>query len=102
YRVLESSDAEEAVLRAGSHQGPLDLILTDVIMPRLSGPEVVRAVQAMRPGVKALFMSGYTNDAIGRQGVLEPGVHLLQKPFTSGALLGSVREVLDQGAPAAH
>jgi len=97
YHVLESSDPEEAVLRAGVHDGPLDLVLTDVVMPRMSGPGLVKAVQATRPGVKVLFMSGYTNETIGRRGILEPGVHFLQKPFTSEALLGSVRTALDQG-----
>ena len=101
YSVLESSDPEEAVLRAESHEGPLDLVLTDVVMPHMSGPDLVKAVQATWPHVKVLFMSGYTKDAIGRQGVIEPGVHFLQKPFTSEALLGSIRVALDQGpAPA--
>jgi FixJ family two-component response regulator len=86
--------------RARSHGGPLDLVLTDVIMPNMSGPDLVRAVQATRPEIKVLFMSGYTNDAIGRQGVLDPGVHLLQKPFTTDALLASVRSALDQSRAA--
>jgi hypothetical protein len=101
YAVLDSGDPAEAVGRVGSHHGPLDLVLTDVIMPGMSGPELVRAVQATRPDVKVLFMSGYTNDAIGRQGVLDPGVHLLQKPFSTGALLESVRSVLDERPPTA-
>jgi PAS domain S-box-containing protein len=95
YTVIESTDPRDAVLRAESHAGALDLILTDVVMPHMSGPEVVRAVQATRPSVKVLFMSGYTNEAIGRQGVLEQDTHLLQKPFSSDALLGSVRAALD-------
>jgi two-component system, cell cycle sensor histidine kinase and response regulator CckA len=101
YQVLESSDPGEAVLRISSHDGPLDLVLTDVVMPRMSGPELVKALQATRAGVRGLFMSGYTNDAIGRQGLLQPGVHFLQKPFTSYALLGSVRATLDQAEPPA-
>ena len=100
YDVLDSADPLEAVGRARSHGGPLDLVLTDVIMPNMSGPDLVRAVQATRPEIKVLFMSGYTNDAIGRQGVLDPGVHLLQKPFTTDALLASVRSALDQSRAA--
>jgi hypothetical protein len=96
YDVLDSADPLEAVGRAGAHHGSLDLVLTDVIMPGMSGPDLVRAVQATRPSVKVLFMSGYTSDAIGRQGVLDPGVRLLQKPFTTDALLASVRSALDQ------
>jgi two-component system cell cycle sensor histidine kinase/response regulator CckA len=96
YSVLESSDSEQAVLHASSYAAPLDLVLTDVVMPRMSGPDLVKVVQATRPSVKVLFMSGYTDEAIGKQGVLKPGVHFLQKPFTSEALLGSVRAVLDQ------
>jgi two-component system, cell cycle sensor histidine kinase and response regulator CckA len=100
YCVLESSDPEEALLRAASYDGTLDLVLTDVVMPHMSGPDLVKVIHATRPRVKVLYMSGYTNDAIGRQGVIEPGMHFLQKPFTSEALLGSVRTALDRGQSA--
>lgn len=95
FRVLESPDPRDAVLRAERHEGLLDLIVTDVVMPGMSGPDLVEVVRGRRPGVKTLFMSGYTNEAIGRQGVLEPGTHFLQKPFTSDALLGAVRRAID-------
>jgi PAS domain S-box-containing protein len=98
FSVLEFSDPLEAVSRAKTHEGPLDLVLTDVVMPRMSGPELVRAVRAARPYVKALYMSGYTNEAIGRQGVLEPGTNFIQKPFTADALLRAVRAAIDRGA----
>jgi PAS domain S-box-containing protein len=97
YSVLESSDPQEAVLRAATHDGPLDLVLTDVVMPHMSGPDLVKLVQENRPSVKVLFMSGYTNDAIGKQGVIAPGVNVLQKPFSSEGLLNSVRAALDHG-----
>jgi hypothetical protein len=103
YEVLDSADPVEAAGRARAHPGSLDLVLTDVIMPGMSGPDLVKVVRAARPSVRVLFMSGYTNDAIGRQGVLDPGVHLLQKPFTTEALLVSVRTALDQaGLPRAE
>jgi two-component system, cell cycle sensor histidine kinase and response regulator CckA len=95
YAVLESADPADAALRAAKYEGALDLVLTDVVMPGMSGPDLVRAVQGTRPAVKVLFMSGYTNDAIGRQGVIGPDLHFLQKPFTFEALLGSVRAALD-------
>jgi len=98
--VLESWDPEEAVLRASSYEGSLDLVLTDVVMPHMSGPDLVKAVQATRPSVKVLFMSGYSKEAIGRQGPLQPDVPFLHKPFTSEELLGSIRTALDQGGSA--
>jgi len=102
YSVLGSSDPEEALLRAASYDGALDLVLTDVVMPHMSGPDLVKVIHATRPRVKVLYMSGYTNDAIGKQGVIEPGMHFLQKPFTSEALLGSVRKALDRSQSADH
>ncbi len=99
YNVLESADPQEAILRARDHEGRLDLVLTDVIMPHMSGPELVAAVRTLRPEIKALFMSGYTSDAIGRHGVIDAHVHFLQKPFNSDALLTSVRTALDSASP---
>jgi two-component system cell cycle sensor histidine kinase/response regulator CckA len=94
YLVLESSDPEEALGRLRVHQGPVDLVLTDVVMPRMSGPDLVGNVRKVRPGIRALYMSGYTNEAIGRHGVLEQGTQFLQKPFTSEALLRKIMETL--------
>jgi two-component system, cell cycle sensor histidine kinase and response regulator CckA len=98
YTVLGSSEPEEGILRAGQG-GPLDLIVTDVVMPRMSGPDLVKVVQGTRPGVKVLFMSGYTNEAVGRHGVLDADTHFLQKPFSTDALLVSVRRALDELRP---
>ena len=94
YTVLEAAHAGEAfdvVSRAPS----IDLVLTDVILPGASGPELTRVILAQRPTVKVLYMSGYTEDAISHHGVLNPGVAFLHKPFTSQALGRKVRDVLD-------
>jgi DNA-binding NtrC family response regulator len=71
-------------------------LLTDVVMPEMSGKDLVDSISGRRPGMKVLYMSGYTPDAIVHQGVLEPGTHLLQKPFTPSALASKVREMLDE------
>jgi PAS domain S-box-containing protein len=96
YTLLEAKTATDAVLIAGRHVGLIDLLLTDVVMPRMGGGALAEAVTAARPETKILFMSGYTDDAIVRHGVLEAGVQLLEKPFTPEALSLKVRTVLDR------
>jgi DNA-binding response OmpR family regulator len=95
YVVLEGPTPEEALAVAGSYSAPISLMLTDVILPRMSGPQIAEALRSSRPDTRVLFMSGYTDDAIGHHGILAPGVHFLQKPFTSESLLHKVRDVLD-------
>ncbi len=95
YRVLEAPAPEEALAVAASHAGPIHLVLTDVILPRISGRQLAAALRSSRPAARVLFTSGYTADAISHHGILEPGVYFLQKPFTRAALLRKVREVLD-------
>jgi response regulator RpfG family c-di-GMP phosphodiesterase len=73
----------------------VDLLVTDVVMPGMSGPEVAGAVMAMRPGTQVLYISGYTDSAIDHHGVLEPGIAFLQKPFSANDLKRKVRDVLD-------
>jgi CheY-like chemotaxis protein len=96
YTVLEASVPTDAMLIAQRHVGIIDLLLTDVIMPRMSGRALAEAVATERPETKVLFMSGYTDDAIVRHGVLEPGTHFIEKPFTAPTLATKIREVLDQ------
>jgi PAS domain S-box-containing protein len=96
YTVLAVTSAADAVLVAERHVGLIDLLLTDVVMPRTGGGELAKAVTAARPETRILFMSGYTDDAIVRHGVLEEGVQLLEKPFTPEALAVKVRTVLNR------
>jgi len=94
YRVIEAMSAEEAVSRAESHRGPLHLLISDLIMPRMTGRQLAEQVTAKRPACKVLYMSGYTPEALGHQGLSDPGAHFLEKPFTMNALLRKVRDVL--------
>jgi two-component system, cell cycle sensor histidine kinase and response regulator CckA len=96
YTVLESQDVEDALRIAERHDGTIHLLLTDVVMPHMSGRNLADAVKRFRPDAKVLYMSGYTDDAIVHHGVLDPGTALLQKPFTPAALARKVREVLDR------
>jgi two-component system cell cycle sensor histidine kinase/response regulator CckA len=102
YRVLAAGDAERALEVAASHAGPIALVITDVVMPGMSGPAAAERLQVLRPEARVLFMSGYTDEAIGRQGVLDRETQFIQKPFSADALLRKVREVLgpDQGVGA--
>jgi hypothetical protein len=95
YRVLPGASPEEALAAAEAHDGPIHLLLTDVVMPGMSGRQVADRIKASRPAVRVMYMSGYTDEAIGQHGALEPGTHFMQKPFTAGALLRKVREVLE-------
>ncbi|HEU4836443.1 MAG TPA: ATP-binding protein [Pyrinomonadaceae bacterium] len=98
YRVLEAASPEAAITLCEKINGDkIDLLLTDVIMPGMSGNDMSRILLAKQPGMPVLYMSGYTDDAIVQHGVLEPGINFLQKPFTPGALALKVREVLDAG-----
>jgi PAS domain S-box-containing protein len=100
YRVLHAADGIQALETAGAHKGPIHILVTDVVMPRLSGRELVTRLSAARPDLKVLYISGYTDDSIFRHGVLEGGVAFLQKPFNLKDLAQKIREVLD-GEPAA-
>lgn len=95
YTVLVASDAGEATQKAAAHDGTIHLLLSDVVMPQLSGPELAKRLTATRPGMKVLCMSGYTDDSIVRHGVLDAGVAYIQKPITFEALAAKVRQVLD-------
>ena len=98
YRVLEAGDGRGGGWRGRSalrHEGPIHLLLSDVVMPSLGGRELAARLLALHPGMKVLFQSGYTDDAVVRHGVLQERVHFVQKPYTPAALARKVREVLD-------
>jgi len=95
YKVLEAADSAAAVHICSDNPGPIHLLLTDVIMPGLNGRQLAERIVSLRPKVKVLYMSGYTENVIGHDGTLESGVNLLQKPFSLPALKNKVREVLD-------
>lgn len=96
YRVLTAEHAEAALALAEQHVGPIHLLLTDVVMPGASGRELASRLAKSRPETRVLYMSGYTDDAIVRHGLLERGLNYLQKPFTPGLLAEKVRQVLEQ------
>lgn len=93
--VIEKRAATDALLHCQQGDGHIDLLLTDVVMPLMGGPELGRRVVELLPHVKVLCMSGYTDDSVIRHGVLHGDTAFLHKPFTSGSLTRKVREVLD-------
>ncbi|MFO1022805.1 MAG: PAS domain S-box protein [Planctomycetales bacterium] len=99
YKILETGSAREALHLAENHPEPIHLLLTDVIMPDLSGRELAEAIRRLRPEILALYMSGYMDDAVMRHGIEASDVAFLQKPFTPSSLAHKVREVLDQVDP---
>ena len=96
YRVLEACDGVAALVTLREHEGPINLLLTDVVMPRMSGHELVEQARPLRPDMRILYVSGYSEEAIARQGQLTEGVELLAKPFTPGALTAKIRQLLDR------
>ncbi len=95
YEVLEARDGADALRISGRHRGPIHLMVTDVVMPQMSGRELAQRLAALRSDMRVLYMSGYTDDAIVRHGVLDAGIAFIAKPFTPDALAAKVREVLD-------
>jgi len=95
YTVLEAQSAEHAVQLCKEHRGTIHLLLTDVVMPQMSGPELAEQLAPIRPEMKVLYASGYPDNAITHRGVLESGTAFLPKPLTPGSLTHTVRAVLD-------
>jgi CheY-like chemotaxis protein len=95
YTVLAASDGEEALRIFQNHEGTIDLLITDVIMPKMNGRELADKLRKIRSDLKVIFTSGYTSNIIVHHGVLDPGVVFLEKPITAETLLKKVREVLD-------
>ena len=95
YEVIEAPHGAEALTLSARHPGPIHLLLTDVVMPEMGGCELAQRLAVLRPSMKVLYMSGYTDDAIVRHGVLGAGLAFLPKPFTPGALAASLRDILD-------
>jgi DNA-binding NtrC family response regulator len=95
YTVIEARHGIEALLTGTRHLGPIHLLLTDVVMPQMSGPEVAEKLTSVRPEIKVLYMSGYPDHPVFAQGGIKRDTAFLQKPFTPNVLVQKVREVLD-------
>jgi PAS domain S-box-containing protein len=95
YTVLAAATPGQAMETAKTHEGDIHLVITDVVMPEMNGRDLSRQIQNFYPNIKVLFMSGYTADVIAHQGVLDEGVHFLQKPFSNKDMAAKIREVLD-------
>jgi PAS domain S-box-containing protein len=96
YTVIESVSGKDALQKAKNFDGAIHLLLTDVVMPEMSGPELAAEIVSLRPGIKIIFTSGYTDDAIARQGLLDPNIAFIQKPYRPKALARKIREVLSE------
>jgi DNA-binding NtrC family response regulator len=96
YGVLEASNASIAFSTCTQHEGPIHLVITDVVMPEMNGPDLVKRIILQYPEIKVLYMSGYVKNFISYQVILEKGMDYIQKPFTVNELAKKVREVLDK------
>jgi two-component system, cell cycle sensor histidine kinase and response regulator CckA len=102
YRVIEATNGNDALMKAREHEGTIHLLLTDVVMPGMSGRRVADLLRSERPDLRVIYMSGYTDDAIVHHGILDSGLMFVQKPFTADVLLRKIREVLDAPESPAH
>ena len=94
YTVSQAADGHAALELAGLHDGPIHLLMTDVVMPGISGRELAQRISKVRADIKVLYMSGYTDQAVVHHGILDSGSVLLQKPFTMATLATKLREIL--------
>jgi two-component system, cell cycle sensor histidine kinase and response regulator CckA len=95
YTILEAANGVDALRLAAEHAGPIDLLVSDVVMPCMGGRELANRLTAIRPGLKVPFLSGHTDDAVVRHGILAADVAFLQKPFTPASLAAKVRDVIE-------
>ena len=95
FTILDTGSPREALSIAEDHGDRIHMLISDVIMPEMSGPELAKKIQGLRPGMPVLYMSGYTEDAISFRSDLENGTELLTKPFAPEELCGKVRQILD-------
>ena len=95
YNVLAASGGEEAIRLCRKHKEPIHLLITDVVMPKLSGKDLARRLQMVHPETKVLFMSGYTDEAIVHHGIVDSHIAFIQKPFSETVLMQKIRDVLD-------
>jgi DNA-binding NtrC family response regulator len=103
YRVLEAESADEALSITSKYEGPLDLVLTDLVMPRMSGTDLVRQMQTARPAIRVLYMSGYTDYGVINQAILTADTPFIQKPFTSPRSAGKFAKYwADKALPHDH
>jgi DNA-binding NtrC family response regulator len=100
YGVLLANDGENAIRVAHRHTGPIHLMLTDMVMPRMNGRELAKQLAPLRPEMKVLFMSGYIKEDITSQDTLNPEMCFIQKPFTTASLLSKLRELLERSRSA--
>ena len=97
YEVLSSSNPQKALDMASRHAGRIDLLISDVVMPEMNGPELAAELARLYPDIKTLYVSGYTANVIAQHGVLDKDVHFIAKPFSKKSLAHKVREVLESG-----
>jgi YesN/AraC family two-component response regulator len=91
-----ASDGRDALAKAGEYEGKIHLLITDVIMPHMNGQELATTLSSVRPDMKVLYVSGYSDNDIGDHGILNPEIELLQKPFTPQTLARKIREVIHE------
>jgi DNA-binding response OmpR family regulator len=96
YKVIKAADAYDAIHLSRQHPGSIEMLVTDVVMPKMSGPQLARQLLPQRPDMNVLYLSGHTDNAVAHHGVLEPGVEFLAKPFSQDALLKKIRNLLDR------